>query len=151
MPAPVDEERAADDEADAFGERFVEQAAVVNAFAEVGPEEEAAARLRPVDPIAEDLVQRRLHHVALVAVMLPQRRRELTHDAALDGGVNDPLIEDAAAQVHRLLGELDARRDRTGRDHPCHPQPGHERFRDAAEIDHASGRIVGTDRPRFGA
>ncbi len=47
VPSPIDEEGAADDEADALVDGLIEQPAVVDALAEIGPEKKPAARLRP--------------------------------------------------------------------------------------------------------
>ena len=76
------------------------------------------------------------------------RRLALEH-AADDGAVDEALIERAAAQVHRLLGDVALRADRLWRDDPRDAEARRQRLREAREVHHAAGGVVGLDRPRL--
>jgi hypothetical protein len=114
------------------------------------PQKESAARLGPREISRELAPQARHHHVALVLIMSPQHRRLPIEDAAAAAGVDDALIEAAGAEIGGLLGDFELRRERRGGFHPRHAIAGRKRFREAAEVYDAPGRIIRANRPYVG-
>ena len=58
--------------------------------------------------------------------MAAQARCERRDDAPLEGSMDDALIEDTAAEVGRLFGELHPLRNGRRRHEPGDAEPGHQ-------------------------
>ena len=149
-PPPVHEERRARDVDDAVREGALQHRVGVDVGRQRRPQEEPAPRRGPGHDVAERLLERALHHVALVLVVPAQPRHLALEDAPAARLVDDVLVERARAEVGGLLGHLHARGERRRRRQPGHAEPGRERLREAAQVDDASLAVVGLDRPDVG-